>query len=210
MNGGHFKLGLFVTVAVTLLVVFLLTLGVLDRFRPQVDAETYFVESIQNLQTGAPVRFRGVTVGTVHWIGFAATQYEQAAQAMSMGSYGSYIMVRLKLFSEPLAQVGVSDVRGALASGVERGLRARLGSSGLGGPTHIEVDYVDPAEFPPPPIGWTPQHIYIPSAPSAVVSIVDSLVLILRRVDELSLIEELSMVAHDLQRVLEEVQSSGL
>ena len=32
MNGGHFKLGLFVTVAGGLLVSFLLTLGALDRF----------------------------------------------------------------------------------------------------------------------------------------------------------------------------------
>ena len=57
MNGGNFKLGLFVTVAVLLLALFLLVLGTLDRFKPRVRVETYFPQSIQNLQTRAPVRF---------------------------------------------------------------------------------------------------------------------------------------------------------
>ncbi len=50
---------------------------------------------------------------------------------------------------------------------VERGLRVRLAPQGITGTSYLEIDYVDP---PPPllPIDWTPDNVYIPSAPSTV------------------------------------------
>ena len=54
-----------------------------------------------------------------------------------------------------------------IAYDVELGLRARLASSGIGGPTFIEVDFMDAATFPARPIAWIPEGIHIPSAPSA-------------------------------------------
>ena len=106
MNGGHFKLGLFVSIAVVLLVVFLLALGMLDRFKPRVRAETYFAQSIQNLQVRAPVRFRGVTVGTVDWIGFTAAQYPESPGVVDANTSRSYVMVEMSLFSESLRRAG--------------------------------------------------------------------------------------------------------
>ena len=109
MSGGNFKLGLFVTVAVVLLVGFLLTLGALDRFKPHVNAETYFLESIQTLKPGAAVRFRGVSIGIVDWVGFVVTHYPEATE--QPGIFRSYIMVSMKLDSATLAQAGVGDAR---------------------------------------------------------------------------------------------------
>jgi paraquat-inducible protein B len=210
MNGGHFKLGLFVTVGVTLLVLFLLTLGVLDRFRPTVRAETYFVESIQSLQRGAAVRFRGVQLGVVDSVGFAVTEYGVEAEQIKEGPFRSYIMVRMSLYRDVLVKAGVEDPESHIRGNVEEGLRARLSSTGLGGPTFVEIDFLDPAAFPGPPIMWTPESIYVPSSTSTVVSIVDALSSILRKVDEMSLIEELAAVGKDLRRVLGDAEGSGL
>ncbi|MHC4947956.1 MAG: MlaD family protein [Planctomycetota bacterium] len=210
MNGGHFKLGLFVTVATVLLVVFLLALGTVDRFKPQVKAETYFTESIQNLQRGAAVRFRGVDVGTVDWIAFATTRYPAATDESGKGRYRSYIMVRLKLYTETLLAAGLEDIRPHLERNVEEGLRARLAVTGLGGPAYVAIDFLDPNAYPPPPIEWSPEHLYIPSAPSTVGSIIDSLASILRRTDELSVVESLASIADDLKVVLTQIEESEL
>ncbi len=210
MNGGHFKLGLFVTVSVVLLVAFLLTLGVLSRFRPRITAETYFPESIQNLQTGAKVRFRGVEVGVVNWIGFAASRYPEAAPGGGIRVDRSYVMVTMDIYTEMLLKAGVRDVGEELLGAVDRGMRAKLSSTGLGGPTYIEVDFLDPTMFPPPRLDWTPHTIYIPSAPSTVTSILDSLVAILREVEDRSMVTQLITLTEDLQRVLDEAEASAL
>jgi ABC-type transporter Mla subunit MlaD len=210
MNGGHFKLGLFVSVAVVLLVAFLLALGVLDRFKPKIEAETYFHESIQNLQTGAAVRFRGVQIGSVGRIGFARTEYTEAARIDDGGTDRSDIMVKLVLYSETIAATGVDDVEAFTESAVKSGLRARLATTGLGGPTFIEIDYLDPDEFPQQAISWTPASLYIPSAPSTVVSIIDGLARMLRRVEEVKLIDEFAALGDDLEKVLAQVEDSEL
>ena len=210
MSGGNFKLGLFVTMAVALLVAFLLALGVLDRFKPRIEAETYFLESIQNLEHGAQVRFRGVNVGTVDWAGFVATEYPEVSQEARRDAEHGYIMVKLVLYRETVTSAGIEDVDAAMKAYVQAGLRARLATSGLGGPTFIELDYADPAEFPAPSIKWTPKSLYIPSAPSTIVSIIDGLSVILRKVNDLSVIEELAAAGKDLQSVLEQLEGSDL
>ena len=45
----------------------------------------------------------------------------------------------------------------------------RLAPQGITGTSYLEIDYVDPV---PPilPIDWTPDNIYIPSAPSTVTT----------------------------------------
>src|SRR5262249_49441993 len=61
-----------------------------------------------------------------------------------------------------------------LAKEIEHGLRARLTSQGVTGTSYVEIDYLDPARYPPLPIDWNPEHPYIPSAPSALSRIVSS------------------------------------
>ena len=55
---------------------------------------------------------------------------------------------------------------------IASGLRARLAPVGITGTAYLEIDFVDPKLNPPLTITWTPQHIYIPSAPSTYNQIV--------------------------------------
>ena len=62
---NHWKLGLFVLLAVVALLGALFWLGARRFHRESFAAVSYFDESVQGLDVGSPVKFRGVTVGTV-------------------------------------------------------------------------------------------------------------------------------------------------
>src|SRR5262250_1734339 len=62
---NHWKLGLFVVVALLTMVAATFWLGSRAFRRKSVAVVSYFDESVQGLDVGSPVKFRGVTVGTV-------------------------------------------------------------------------------------------------------------------------------------------------
>src|ERR1700733_12217219 len=69
---NHWKLGLFVVVGVVLSLTTTTFLGAESLKKKVVSYKTYFDESVQGLEVGSPVKFRGVTVGTVSIISIAA------------------------------------------------------------------------------------------------------------------------------------------
>ena len=64
-KANYFKLGLFVIGAVAAGVAVLLIVGTGAWFKSRTTIETYFNESVQGLETGAPVKYRGATIGKV-------------------------------------------------------------------------------------------------------------------------------------------------
>jgi paraquat-inducible protein B len=62
---NRLKLGIFVIAGVSLMVGFLFFLGVQDAMKSSFYLYTYFNQSVQGLEVGSPVKFKGVTVGTV-------------------------------------------------------------------------------------------------------------------------------------------------
>jgi phospholipid/cholesterol/gamma-HCH transport system substrate-binding protein len=62
---NHWKLGLFILLALGVMIGTLFWLGAQRFQRMSFPAVTYFDESVQGLDVGSPVKFRGVTVGTV-------------------------------------------------------------------------------------------------------------------------------------------------
>ncbi|MHC5008912.1 MAG: MlaD family protein [Planctomycetota bacterium] len=208
MNGGHFKLGLFVSVAVALLVLALLALGVLERFKPSITLETYFAESIQGLQPGAAVRYRGLRIGTVRRMNFADLEYAQAASANPV--FGQVALVEMTIDASYIQTLQTEDLERRIERSIALGLRARLASSGLGGPTYIELDFLDPQRFPVPDLLWTPDDYFVPSAPSTIVSIVESLASILTRLDEAQFLPELRAACVTLQEFLSDERLGAL
>ena len=200
MSGGHFKLGLFVTIAVGLLVVMLLSLGVLERFKPSITVETYFAESIEGLQPGAAVRYRGVRIGSVGRITFAEAEYAEATRVSRF--LGTVVLVEMVIDSSSMLTLQAGELEGVMREAVDAGLRARLAQSGLGGPTYIEVDYLDPKRFPAPDLPWNPDDYFVPSAPRPIGSIVESLASILTRLDESRLIPEISAAAVSIRELM--------
>jgi paraquat-inducible protein B len=89
-------------------------------------------------------------------------------------SVGRYIRVVMDISPEPLATTNLDELREIMSKDVAAGFRVRLSSS-LTGPAFMAFDYLDPAAYPPVPIAWTPEHLYVPSAPASTSRIVSAM-----------------------------------
>src|SRR5689334_25420763 len=68
---NYFKLGLFVVLALAAAVAMALIVGAQTLNKDTVRYHTYFDESVAGLDVGAPVKFRGVKIGSVAAIDIA-------------------------------------------------------------------------------------------------------------------------------------------
>ena len=67
---NYYKIGLFVISSIVIISIFIIVLGAGNLFQKNLFLETYFDESIQGLDVGSIVKFRGVKIGTVKEITF--------------------------------------------------------------------------------------------------------------------------------------------
>lgn len=203
---SYLLIGSFVIAGLALLTAGVVVLGAGARERDVVYAETLFDESVSGLEVGAPVRFRGVTVGRVSDISVAGALYQ--------GGRHTYVVVRFELWGPD--GVPLDRLRETLPQRVEEGLRVRLASTGVTGIAFLEADILpDASRYPPKPRDWMSEderarYLYIPSAPSALGEVVSSLETALRdvaRADLPGLVQDIRAGVKTLQ---EEVRSLAL
>lgn len=163
-KASHIKLGLFVIVSTTLLVAGLIMLGAGMFLRDVTLAETYFEQSVGGLEVGAPVQFRGVTVGSVRSIGCASEVYAEATD-LALSQRGT-IMVVME-FPQPGRGLTVNTSR-VVPDAVKQGLRVRPAQSGIVGQSFLELVVVDPAQSPVVQPQWTPRTPFIPATESTM------------------------------------------
>lgn len=170
-KANHFKIGLFVLAGTALMVAAIIVLGAGALKDKGVVVETYMDETVQGLDVGSPVKYRGVQVGNVREIGFVADHYPG-----SKGEFNRYILVRATIQKEMLHErSGAEPLAERLEKQIDLGMRVRLASQGLTGLAYLEVDYTDPTRAKPLPIDWEPEVQYVPSAPSRFTVIGESL-----------------------------------
>jgi MlaD protein len=171
-QANFFKIGIFVIGATIALVFLLVMLGAGRLFQTKVIMETYFNESVQGLELGSKVKYRGVIVGEVKSIGFTYTRYQQDKP---MVDRLRYVMVETTILPRLIGgRTGAGDLTrpDAVQAEIDKGLRVRLAPQGITGTSYLEIDYVDPKANPPLPISWEPDNLYIPSARSTVTQFV--------------------------------------
>jgi len=76
-QASYFRLGLFILAAIAVFLGIVLALSAGQVFRQTVVLETYFNESVQGLDSGSAVKYRGVQLGRVTNISFTWARYEQ-------------------------------------------------------------------------------------------------------------------------------------
>jgi paraquat-inducible protein B len=183
LKANYFKLGLFVIGAVVSAAALLIIIGSGRVFQQKITIETYFNESVQGLDVGSKVKYRGVVIGEVTKISFTYVRYQQDKP---MSERLRYVLVEAQLQPKLLGGRVATEITGAesMPAEVERGLRVRSAPQGITGTNYLEIDYVDP---PPAllPIDWTPDNAYIPSAPSTVTALVNSASEIMDRLHKL-------------------------
>jgi ABC-type transporter Mla subunit MlaD len=143
-------------------------------FQPRITIETYFNESVQGLDIGSKVKYRGVVIGDVTRIAFTYTRYQLEKP---MSERLRYVLVEAQLQPQLLGgRVAAGDITSPqnAALEVERGLRVRIAPQGITGTNYLEMDYVNSDANPPLPIDWVPVYVYIPSSPSTVTQFVNA------------------------------------
>jgi ABC-type transporter Mla subunit MlaD len=206
----YFKIGLFVIGAITLAVVGIIILGGGKWFERVWMVETYFTESVQGLEIGAPVRLHGVRTGRVESIRLAREEYNIPFNPdTGLFPYKGVVVVRMSIRPSVVVHSPENDPEMRLKKAADAGFRFRLASQGITGVLYIESEFVDPDRYPPMEIAWTPKTPYIPSAPSTITELGSDLRSITRKLDQVefekltkdfdTLLMSITQVATDVQ-----------
>ncbi len=124
---------------------------------------TYFDETVQGLELGAPVKFRGVLLGNVDAIAVAPDR--------------RHVDVTLALDAAQVASLGLAK------RGPE--VRAQLGTQGITGVKFIDLDLFDPKTNPLPQLPFRVAENYIPPRTSFLKGVEDELEVVSQRLPEL-------------------------
>ncbi|MCA1791939.1 MAG: MlaD family protein [Thioalkalivibrio sp.] len=208
----HFRLGLFILGAIAALVIGLTVIGTGNLLRTTVMIETYIDGSVQGLDVGAPIKFRGVTIGDVTRLGFTAVEYQYDVPPVERKRY---VLVEGRVRPDRFASTtreGLfsEDLMGPLVAG---GLRVRMAAQGITGINFLELDFVDPESQPVLPIEWEPRNVYIPSAPSIAVQFLEYAENLLRRLDLLDIegvVDSSISALYTLERTIAMLDTDGL
>jgi phospholipid/cholesterol/gamma-HCH transport system substrate-binding protein len=175
---SYFKIGIFVISAVVIAIIGVVVLGVGTIFQKKSIVETYIDESVQGLDVGSPVKFRGVPVGRVEQISLTSAEYSTRRE---------YVLVRVSISSN-MFQFPVNDPTSPqLKQALDRGFRIRIAPQGLTGVAYLEADYLDPERNPPLEIDWQPYYPYIPSTRSRITQLSEAVERILRNFSDIDI-----------------------
>lgn len=169
---NHWKLGLFLLVGLLAMIAALFWLGARRFQRTSFPAVSYFDESVQGLDVGSPVKFRGVTVGNVADITIAPDH--------------RHVQVTSDIYVDALTRLGLGDR--APKKGEEfinPLLRVQLVAAGITGVRFLQTDFFHPGRYPEPILPFEPPWNYIPSAPSTLKSVGDTAVEVVNRLPDL-------------------------
>lgn len=183
-QANYFRIGIFIIAGMLLLAGGLVTFGVGQFFREKIYLETYVDATVQGIEVGSPVKFRGVTVGKVTQIGFLFTEYPHVDRSELV----NYVVILLEIDKEIFpGMFDQHDMQQVLNRAIDRGLRIQIEPQGITGLNYMEINYVDASRFSPIKITWQPHHFYLPYAPGELTSLLDSVNKMMREVENLNI-----------------------
>ena len=200
---GAFALGAF-----ALGIIALLSFGGVTFFSKPQRFVVYFNESIHGLDLGSPVKLRGVRVGRVAEL---VVRYDERKNH-------SVVVVTCEFSRNTLtdgqgALINVAD-RGELQTLIDHGLRAQLGVLGLAtGLLFVELDFLDPKEYPADGRTVEVKYAVVPAVPSAISEFQASASEILskiRKIDFEGLSVELKKLLVDTRRQVDGLDLKGV
>ncbi len=160
----YFRVGALVLAALALTVGFVLFFTASRFGRSATIYETYLRESVQGLDIGSAVRYRGVAIGRVTEVGLVTAEY-RVPDRTTFGAVFQLVFVR---FAVDIAKAGEVP---SVDEAIRLGLRVRIAAQGITGVNYLELDFLDPDRFPPREVPWTPRYPYVPAVPSTVAQV---------------------------------------
>ncbi len=128
---NRFKLGIFVLAGTALMIAFIFFLGLRSALEPKLKFHTIFDESVQGLEVGSPVKYKGVTIGSVSEIKILKANKK----------------IRVNMDVNPQTidfdpkQIDNKRYTDLITLEIENGLCCQLQMTGITGMKYIEVDY---------------------------------------------------------------------
>ncbi|MGH7044398.1 MAG: MlaD family protein [Acetobacteraceae bacterium] len=193
-SGVFLRVGALIVLGLGLLLGIVWFLGG-QQFRHGTTYESYFQESVQGLEVGAPVKYRGVTVGRVTAIGLVSAEYGQSRADMGRPAYRQ-VFVRYLVDTSKIGPIQ------SLTRAIQLGLRARIVSQVLTGVGYIELDYVNPLLYPAVAPPWQANAEVVPSIPSTFTQVQDAAQALLAKVNTIGI----DRLAKSLQTLIDGLQ----
>jgi ABC-type transporter Mla subunit MlaD len=214
-KANYAKIGFFVLSGIAMILLVIGIAGARVFSKQVVLAETYFAESVTGLDTGSPVKYRGVPVGEVKRIGFVYSEYGTLSGATLTLKGARQILVVMALDPEKFGLLQAQDANTILSKLVEQGLRVKLALSGVTGLAFLELDYFHPdaEDAHPEPLAWHPHNPYIPASTSMMFTLkkaVDDVFGKLSNVDIQALGDELLATLYLFQNKLSNADVASL
>lgn len=185
---NKFKIGLFVASGIILLLLMLFLLGGASMFDKKIKLVTLVGESVQGLEKGAQVKYKGVPVGSVSDI-MIIMNTNQIQIIMEIDPH-TFISQHRYFGTQKESEIAFTNY---LQSEINKGLRVRMEYAGITGYKYMEMNYygepADPSKLIPKPTYMDDednQMIYIQTMPSMFSDIgknIASIVEKLNRVD---------------------------
>jgi len=162
-------LGLFLVIGLALGLAGVLIFSSANLFHPRLKSILYFDGSLKGLNPGAPVKFRGVTIGKVDQI---LIRHNQPSDDFAMPVIIAVDKKLVQSKSDETLQLGN---QAHMNENIRRGFRGRLDAESLvTGVLYVSLDIIPSA---PPPVfhQLKPQYMEIPTIPSQVQRLLDHL-----------------------------------
>ena len=199
-------IGAFVIGGFALLFLALISFGGVSFFSKPQRFVVLFNESVHGLDLGSPVKLRGVRVGRVVDLNL---RYDARS--------GRSVVAEIEIDHDAMTDgrgTGIDVAsREELQRLVDRGLRAQLGVLGLAtGMLYVELDFVDPKEFPADKSATDGSYVVVPALPSAISAFQASASEILskiKRIDFAGLSEEVKALVAQTRRQVAGIDVRG-
>jgi hypothetical protein len=153
-----------------------------------------------------------VKVGKVKQIDFVRNLYKSQLSPEDLLRYGRYVVVRVSVLNA-FPGLPYDEISSALKEQIYEGLRVRLATQGLTGVVHLEVDHLNPKDYPPIPIAWQPAALYVPSAPSTITVVGNALNNIAKDLEQANIhkaTEDLDKLLVSVTKLIEDTQMEQL
>ncbi len=200
----YFAIGAFVLSSLMLLILAGILFGGGDLFPKKCYFETYFNTSIQGLDVGSAVKFRGVSVGKVESISFTQQIYPNQTLDFSNTEAClscSYVRILCSLDLKKFPNLTQEQ----LEMMKTLGLSTTLSMQGITGGMLINLDFFsEPA--PQLSFDWTPEEVYIPSRPTQLenfINVAEKIATNIEKIDFSSTIDSITKLTDQISLSIE-------
>ncbi len=171
-EANKFKLGLFVVLSLIVFMAAVASMGLFDSLKPKAHLATFVEESVQGLNTGSSVKYKGVPIGKISDISIITeSQVIRIDIQIDLTKFRQKIGDTLDNQSKLSREAFYSYLQGE----VRKGLTCRIEPDGITGIKYVEMDFFKDAnplmKEEIVPVGVKNGVFFMPSTPSMMANL---------------------------------------